>query len=394
MKLKYALIALLILCNSGIITAADTGGIIFRNITLPEAIAAAKKENKFVYVHGYADWCTHCKTMAETIYLDEEVAKLYNDNYVNIKIDMEKEGKELAKKMKISSYPALIYFDANGSVVHRAKGERKKLEFMELARDAKDPKKNLKYYENAFNSGAATRDEAYIYLLLIGRAGLDNQFKLNNYLSKLSVTQLQQPEYWRFISDFLTDHTLAITKVFIDNKKGFEEKYTSDSVNSKITGMYISQMMKYVQKLDSNGYVQLKMNLMNTKMDIAEKICAYGDLTSFRIKSQWPQYIAAAPPFIEKYCMNDAKKLNETAQHFAERTSDLKELAEAEKWAKRSIELYDIYKYNMTLASVQVKLAKKEDALKTAKHALELGQKAKLDTKQLLLIIERIENMQ
>jgi thiol-disulfide isomerase/thioredoxin len=397
MKVKSVLIVLFLLYSAGIALADDTltvKGIQFRHLTLEEAVAAAKKENKFVYLHGFADWCTHCKAMAENIYTDDEVAKLYNANYVCIKMDMEKEGKAFAQKFKVTSYPALFYFDSNGDVVHRAKGERNKAEFMELGRDATDPKKNLKYYENTFNSGQATRDEAYRYLLLVGKAGLDNQFKLNNYLMKLTDEQLLTPEYWKFIFDFLTDHTLAITQRFIDNKKAFEAKFTSDSVNTKITGIYISEMMRRVQRLDTTGYMNIKLSLLNSKLDIAEKICAYADLTTYRIKADWPNYIANAPAFIEKYCHDDAKKLNETAQQFAERATDNNDVLKAEQWAKRSIELNDTYKYNMTLTSVQIKLGKKEDALKTAKHALELGQKANMDTKQVMLLVDRIEGMQ
>ncbi|MEP7265909.1 MAG: thioredoxin family protein [Bacteroidota bacterium] len=391
MKLKYALIVLFTMYYTGIAIAEDTKGIQFRHITLEEAVAAAKKEHKYVFVHGFADWCSHCKTMAETVYTDSLLGKFYNENYVCLKIDMEKEGKELAKKMRINSYPALIYFDENGGVVHRAKGERKIPEMAEMGRDAKDPKKNMRYYENTFNAGTATIQESYIYLRLLGMAGVDNQYKLNSFLSKQPLDQLTTPEYWRFISDFLTDPTLAIAQTFMDNKKAFEAKFTADSVNSKITGMYISDMMKKIQKLDTMAYEQQKMGLMHSKLDIAEKICAYADLTTFRIKAQWPQYIAAAPAFIEKYCATDAKKLNEAAQQYAERASDPKDIANAEKWAKKSVELMDIYKYNMTLTSVLVKAGKKEDALATAKHALELGKKANIDTKQVMLVIEKME---
>lgn len=392
MKLKYALIVLFSMYYTGVAIAEDTKGINFRHITLEEAVAAAKKEHKYVFVHGFADWCSHCKTMAETVYTDSLLGKFYNANYVCVKIDMEKEGKELAKKMRINSYPALIYLDENGGVVHRAKGERRIPEMSELGRDAMDPKKNLRYYENTFNAGTATQQESYIYLKLLGMAGVDNQYKLNSYLSKQPLDTLTTPAYWRFMYDFLTDPTLPIAKTLMDNKKAFEAKFTADSVNSKITGIYISDMMKKVQKLDSSGYEQQKMGLMRSNLDIAEKICAYADLTTFRIKAQWPQYIAAAPAFIEKYCATDAKKLNEAAQQFAERATEPMDIENAVKWAKKSVELVDIYKYNMTLTSVLVKAGKKDEALAAAKHALEVGQKAGVDTKQVMLVIDKMEN--
>lgn len=393
MKVKSLFIALFLLYSADIAIGSDTEkGIQFRKLTLEQAIAAAKKENKLVFLHGYAEWCSHCHAMAESIYSDEAVAKWYNEKYVNIKLDMEKEGKELAKKLRVSSYPALFYINTDGIIVHRAKGERNKAEFMELGRDAIDPKKNLKYYEDTFNAGKSTRDEAYKYLLLLGKGGVDNQFKLNSYLMKLTDDQLLTSEYWRFVQDFLTDHTLAIMQRVINNKKAFEAKFTKDSVNNKITGVYVSEMMRRVQRLDSVGYNNMKLSLLNNKtLDIAGKIVAWADLTSYKIKADWNGYIANAPAFIEKYAMDDARKLNEAAQLFAERATNNTDAAKAEVWAKKSIELYDIYKYNMTLTSLQVKLGKSEEALKTARHTLELGQKANVDTKPVMLLIDRIE---
>ena len=46
------------------------------------------------------------------------------------------------------------------------------------------------------------------------------------------------------------------------------------------------------------------------------------------------------------------------------------------------------------MSNGQVKLQKKQESLVSAKHTLELGQKANQDVKPLLLLIEKIEGMQ
>ena len=122
-KIVVACISLFYFAN---LVKADTiNGILFRHITFQEALSLAKKENKMVFLHGFADWCGHCKTMAETVYLDSALGVFYNANFVCIKLDMEKEGKELARSYRITKYPGLLFLDASGNIVHRTTGEQK-----------------------------------------------------------------------------------------------------------------------------------------------------------------------------------------------------------------------------------------------------------------------------
>ena len=52
----------------------------------------------------------HCKWMNANIFPEEEVGTFYNKNFVNVKLDMEKEGdgKDMADKMKVRSYPTFF----------------------------------------------------------------------------------------------------------------------------------------------------------------------------------------------------------------------------------------------------------------------------------------------
>ena len=55
----------------------------------PAALEQAKKENKLVLVSvGYSS-CHWCHVMEEETFADEEVAKLMNENFINIKVDRE-----------------------------------------------------------------------------------------------------------------------------------------------------------------------------------------------------------------------------------------------------------------------------------------------------------------
>ena len=90
----------------------------FRDITYEEAVAAAKAENKHVFIDFYATWCGPCKMMSEEVFPQRIVGHYFNPRFVCIKIDAEKgEGIELAKRFNVRAYPTFVILDANEKVV-------------------------------------------------------------------------------------------------------------------------------------------------------------------------------------------------------------------------------------------------------------------------------------
>ncbi len=84
-----------------------------------EARELATKQNKLLFVDFYTQWCGPCKKMVKFVFPQEEVGKFFNKHFICIKLDAENEGKELAKKYKIHSYPTLLFLNTNGEAVHK-----------------------------------------------------------------------------------------------------------------------------------------------------------------------------------------------------------------------------------------------------------------------------------
>ncbi len=116
---------------------ADSGsGIKFSKLTLEKAQKEAAKSKKLVFIDAYTDWCGPCKQMAATTFMDEEVGKLFNKNFVNIKIEMEKDadGPAIAKRYRVSAYPTLLIVDpSGGNLVKMVVGKKSKNELIALA---------------------------------------------------------------------------------------------------------------------------------------------------------------------------------------------------------------------------------------------------------------------
>lgn len=122
--LSLLTIAFTLLTSSFVLAPSnDSKGIDFKDISFDEALALAKKENKLVFLDAYAVWCGPCKMMDRTTFKSEQVGALFNKNFINIKIDMEKgEGPALAKKYQVTAYPTFFVLNPDGKMVKRIIG--------------------------------------------------------------------------------------------------------------------------------------------------------------------------------------------------------------------------------------------------------------------------------
>lgn len=386
------LLILLITATLGI--AQETKGINFRPIAFDEAILAAKKEKKPIFLHAYATWCHFCEQMRDSVYTQPTVGEFYNKNFICIKLDMEKEGRELNKKLKVQKYPTLVFFDYNNTVMsHRVSGQATASEVIETGKDALDSTRQLRYFEQKYYNKTATPKEVYTYLKMLDKAGLENQIVLNAYLGNLSDADLLTQDNWRIMYDLYRDvETVAMQKV-IYNRGAYAKKYTADSIDNKILSMYTGVLMQKVQKLDTLGYQNVIDKLRKTGMDITDKIVAFAELNKSKIRSDWKRYQIEAVPFVEKYCMEDYRRLNEIAYNFYERVYDPAMLAKALDWSKRAVSMQNTIRNNYTLACLHYKIGNKAEALAACQLTIKMAKENGTDTKQPVLLLEKIEAM-
>ena len=110
-------------------------GILFNNITIEEAKILSKKTGKLIFIDCYTDWCGPCKRMAATSFMDQEVGDLFNQKFINIKIEMEKNpiGSDLAKRYRVRGYPTLLFIDSEGVLVRQLVGMQTSIALITMA---------------------------------------------------------------------------------------------------------------------------------------------------------------------------------------------------------------------------------------------------------------------
>ena len=105
---------------------SGAGGIKFKKMSLTKAMALAKSSGKIIFIDAYTTWCGPCKEMAKTTFQSPRVGSVFNEKFINIKIDVEndEDGEMLEKNYNVAAYPTLLFIDANGKLVKRLVGKQ------------------------------------------------------------------------------------------------------------------------------------------------------------------------------------------------------------------------------------------------------------------------------
>ena len=114
-------------CAMGLIALAQTN---FRHISFDEAIAAAKQENKLVFIDFYTDWCGPCKMVGPII---DELATEFEGQVIIGKCDVD-ENSDMATEYGIRNIPTVLFFK-NGEIVDKQVGAVGKPVFVEKVKN-------------------------------------------------------------------------------------------------------------------------------------------------------------------------------------------------------------------------------------------------------------------
>jgi len=98
-----------------------------------DAVALARKENKFVMVDFYATWCKWCKKFEAGTITDPEVAETMKEGFVAVRLDAESSTKvvhemrqmtafELADIYEVKTFPTIWFIAPDGSRAKRLDG--------------------------------------------------------------------------------------------------------------------------------------------------------------------------------------------------------------------------------------------------------------------------------
>ncbi|MEM6262907.1 MAG: thioredoxin family protein [Bacteroidota bacterium] len=409
------LIAILTTICLGLSTGfgADTT-INFRQISYSEIFEVAKQENKRVLLYFHFEGCRPCREMEKTVFIDEQVANFYNENFVCLKINtMEEAGIEVKNTHQVKINPAFLFFDQNENLLNRFIGSCTSQELISHAQKALSPTQNLRVMKESYQKGNRAPDFLFDYTYRLRDANQVDSAVINQYLRTQSFEELAEEHNLKFIYEF-TLHKCNPTLQFggrafhfmLENRNSFSKYFKLEQVETRIAGTAILAAQQAVTEQDEstfnkaievlrefdNGkaYFYKKMDGGETGMFTSKSWILEFKMAYYEKSGSTELYNEALEQFIGKI-WDDAYELNSIAWNFYKKYDDKDRLALAKTWSIRSIELNDSYANIDTYASLLYKLGDYESALKQAERAIAVAKQEKKEYQETEALITRIK---
>jgi thiol-disulfide isomerase/thioredoxin len=348
-------------------------GIDFFHGTFAEAVEKAKKEDKLVFMDAFAEWCGPCKRMAATVFKEEKVGNFFNQNFVNVKMDMEKgEGQALSGRFNVSAYPTLLFINGKGELVQAGVGGLMSEEFLNLAKNALSKADNAKDLEKEYVSGKREPDFMVRYVRSLNRSGKSSLKVVNDFLQK--NPDFNHAAVLKVIYEGTTQADSKVFDLLLKHSTKIKALYSDAMFQSKIETACL-KTLENAKQFKSEALLQEAKNKF--KQNVPEKYDAFeveADIEYYQTVGEVKPYLKACNTCAKKVAKNDANQLYQLAKRMETAfPKDKTVLTQAEKYASKAAENGGLVHYYYTYSTILLKNNKKKDALTAANKALELA---------------------
>lgn len=202
-------------------------------------VKKAKKEKKLIFVDCYTSWCGPCKMLANKVFTQDAVADLFNQTFVNVKYDMEKDadGVILKTQFGVKAFPTLVFVDpATQQVVHRMVGAGNAEWLIAGAKLANDPQNNLSAMMKRYAAGERGDEFLSNYLSVLSAAYMSEEVGkvAAEYLNQLSEEQLATKDNWELIKKYISDPLSEPLRKVMGNREKFYTLAGKEVVDYKL----------------------------------------------------------------------------------------------------------------------------------------------------------------
>ncbi len=372
---KLTLFVLFVICIS--FTYAQDHGIVFKDYSnFEEALKESKETGKLIFMDCYAVWCGPCKALKKNVFPNEDVAKFYNENFINTMYDMEKgEGTEIREKFNVSAFPTLLFVNGEGEIVHIRVGGGNAADIIELGITALDPDKNFLVVSKKIKGGDLSEETLTNYFNALYRAP-DQDSLLTAYFMTKNVEDMYSEKVWEIFRNFNHNLESGSFQYFINNYMKYEKLFGNTEVEAKLIDGFENYMYKnrgdtsiYGMMREINPGVFKKLELKNAFYEVYNEY--YQDKKS---KEKWDAFIDMAKKYLNTD--TDPNSLNNICWFIYENYKtfdDNAALSLVKEWSKATIDaLPDVHYIYDTYAHILFDLGEVEEAIKYQEIALNL----------------------
>lgn len=364
----------------------------FQDLPFKNLVAKAKKENKLVFIDAYAAWCGPCKMMEKNVFNKKSVGDFYNKNFVNARIDMEKgEGREIAQKFGVRSYPTYLFLNGDGELVSQNYGYMEEGIFLAMAQDINSPNNKKGSLKERFANGEKEKD--FLINIMKLNSSADYEFAKQaseRYFSNRKKTDEFTKDdvglllYFLKSTEDLNYKTFASQKADIikflpeENYNEFNNqlilaKVVQESIDEKAKKINDDYFLKTAEPLVGKEAAILKLN--QTKLAYYEQ------------NANFPEYEKAALEYYKNADSFEPNELLKAAWIFSDNIKTQSSLKKAAEWAEKSVMRGETPENTYILAKIYYSLGSKDLAKNFAElsknMAIQSGKDANLATELL-----------
>ena len=113
----------------------------FQELPFKDIIAKSQEGKEIGFIDAYASPVWPMQNDGKNVFTQKAVSDYYNTNFINARFDMEKgEGRDIASKFGVRSYPTYLFLNGEGELVSRNTGYMEESLFVAMAQDINSPR--------------------------------------------------------------------------------------------------------------------------------------------------------------------------------------------------------------------------------------------------------------
>jgi thioredoxin-related protein len=367
------------------ITAFAQEAVKFQDLPFKELVAKAKKENKLLFIDAYTSWCGPCKMMEKNTFTQKAVGDYYNTNFINARFDMEKgEGREIASKFGVRSYPTYLFLNGDGELVSQNFGYMEGSLFVSMAQDVNSPNNKKGSLKERFANGE--KDPEFLINIMKLNSSSDFDFAKKaseRYFENKKKTEEFTKDDVGLLLFFLKSTEEKNYKTFTERKSEIikflpEETYKEFDNQIKL-GKIVEQSIDQQNKRINDDYFMKTAEPLVGKHDAEVKL-NQTKLSYYEQNANFPEYEKAALSYYKNSEAFEPNELLKAAWVFSEHVKTVSSLKKAAEWAEKSVMRGETSENTYILAKLYFLTGNKDMAKTYAEMSRNMATQAQKDS--------------
>lgn len=369
-------------------------GISFFHGTWEEALEEAKKTDKVIFVDAYAKWCGPCKAMARNVFTQKEVGEYFNENFINLKMDMEeKEGISFGRKFPISAYPTLFFISNEGELIKKSVGGKQADGLLSLAKNALGGYDKSGQYVEQYEAGNRDFDLMLNYVTELNKVNKPSLKISNEYIS--SNPDISDDQKALFLLAAITESDSKLYTQLMSLRKNAINQTSEDAFLDKIEIACLETVHKAVEFEYEDLLNEAISNYKMAKVGDDKKFEYIAKLKYHELLANYDKWEDLSKSFLKKYAKKDSGLYSEHLSVVSKSFDFVDKSTEyANSLAAALVKADDSTQNYMLYIRMLVKCDKHNEAEKLTQDAIKKAEKRGENTKQLEQYLDYIKKEQ